>query len=161
VVREGRDPLLGSSPGGRWSVPGGFEVLYTSLSEAGALAEIGYRLSLEPVWPSRLRHTVHRIAAVTERTLRLATLSALTPLGVDAERYRSFDYGPTRAVAAAAQFLGFDGMIVPSARAEALNLVVFLEGFQGALRVEESGAVDWDAWRGERREKQGGRSRPP
>ena len=49
VAREGRDALLGASAGGRWSPSGGFEVLYTSLDAEGALAEIGYRLSLEPV----------------------------------------------------------------------------------------------------------------
>ena len=49
VTATGRDGLLGSTAGGRWSPPGEFEVLYTSLSPAGMLAEIGHRLSLEPV----------------------------------------------------------------------------------------------------------------
>jgi hypothetical protein len=50
VTRKGRDPLRGSAANGRWSSSGGeFEVLYTSLEHDGALAEIGYRLALEPV----------------------------------------------------------------------------------------------------------------
>jgi RES domain-containing protein len=38
VTVKGRDALRGSTAGGRWSPPGEFEVLYTSLARAGALA---------------------------------------------------------------------------------------------------------------------------
>lgn len=149
VTSQGRDPLRGSTAGGRWSPPGEFEVLYPSLAAAGAFAEIGYRLSLEPVWPSRARHELHRIAARVDRTLRFADVGALKPLGVDAPRYATFDYGVTQAIAAAACFLEFDGLIVPSARASELNLVVFMEGLgiAGAFAVEETKPVDWEAWR--------------
>ena len=83
VTRKGRDPLRGSAANGRWSPSGGeFEVLYTSLERAGALAEIGYRLSLEPVWPSRLEHEVHLIEVETERTLRFTNLDSLAPSGL-------------------------------------------------------------------------------
>ena len=56
ITRKGRDATRGSAAYGRWSPGALFEVLYTSLEREGALAEIGYRLSLEPVWPSRLAH---------------------------------------------------------------------------------------------------------
>src|SRR6266404_5750678 len=46
VTRRGREPLRGAAAHGRWSASGEFEVLYTSLARDGALAEIGYRLSL-------------------------------------------------------------------------------------------------------------------
>src|SRR5690349_24964273 len=87
VTRKGRDPLRGSSARGRWSPMGEFEVLHTSLERHGALAEIGYRLSLEPVWPSRLEHELHTIAARTQRSLRFANLDSLVALGVDVARY--------------------------------------------------------------------------
>lgn len=149
VAGRGRDPLRGSSAGGRWSPPGGFDALYTSLTADGALAEIGFRLSLEPVWPSRLQHDLHRIAAATRRTLRLPDLPALTPLDIDLRRYASFDYAATQACAAAARFLEFDALIVPSARSPALNLVVFLDQalVDDALAVQSTKPVDWDAWR--------------
>lgn len=151
VASRGRDPVRGSAAAGRWS-PNGGDVLYTSLERAGALAEIGYRLSLEPVWPSRVQHDVHRIKARTERTLRFADLRSLAPLGIDPARYGSFDYAATQALAAAAYFLEFDGLIVPSARSPALNLAVFLQRLpaEGALAVEETQPVDWAAWRRER-----------
>ncbi len=146
VARHGRDPLRGSTAPGRWSPGGDIEVLYTSLEHDGALAEIGYRLSLEPVWPSRLAHDIHRIAAQTERTLRFTNLNALAPLGVDMARYRTFEYAATQAIAAAAYFLEFDGLIVPSARFDCANLVILTERVTG-LTPRESQPVDWEAWR--------------
>lgn len=150
VVRKGGNPLQPSTAGGRWSLPGGFEVLYTSLEKAGALAEVGYRLSLEPVWPSRLQHELHSLSARLGRALRLADLGKLQTLGVDATRYASFDYTATRAIAAAAHFLEFDGLIVPSARHVCLNVVIFPDRLNGdaGVEVETTEAVDWGLWRG-------------
>jgi hypothetical protein len=152
VTREGREPLRGSSTHGRWSPNGEFDVLYTSLERDGALAEIGYRLSLEPVWPSRMQHEIHQIEARTEKTLHIADLAALQPLGVDTTKYQSFDYEATQAITAAAYFLAFDGLLVPSARAACCNLVIFIDRAKesGRLEVRESKPVDWTAWRKDR-----------
>ena len=148
---EGRDPVRGSSAHGRWSPPGAFEVLYTSRERQGSLAEVGYRLSLEPVWPSRARHTSHRLAVRTDRTLRLASFAELVPLGIEPAFYPTLDYARTQAVAAAARFLEFDGLLVPSARHPSTNLVLFLDQLAGGgLELLESQAVDWIAWRARR-----------
>jgi hypothetical protein len=142
VTRKGRDPLRGSAANGRWSPSGGeFEVLYTSLERDGALAEIGYRLSLEPVWPSRMEHEVHLIAVERERTPRFESLS---PLGVEIARYHTFDYQATQAIAAAAYFLEFDSLIAPSARFPCANLVIFTERATG-LALKMSQAIDWES----------------
>jgi hypothetical protein len=153
IVRKGRDPLRGSSANGRWSPGGEFDVLYTSLTRAGALAEIGFRLSLEPVWPSRMEHTLHRIAASADRVLHILDVVDLAPLGVDVPRYESFDYAATQAIASAAHFLEFDGLRVPSARADCHNLVLFLDRIaeDADLNVLETEAVDWETWRRQRR----------
>jgi hypothetical protein len=147
VTRKGREPIRGSSAHGRWSGNGEFEVLYTSLMREGALAEIRFRLSLEPVWPSRLRHEIHRIKVSAERTLHIADLATLQRLGVDTARYESFDYGMTQAIAAAAHFLEFDGLRVPSARAPCANLILFLDRLTngGSMEVRGSEPVDWSA----------------
>jgi hypothetical protein len=153
VTRKGRDPLRGSSAHGRWSSSGEFEVLYTSLERDGALAEIGYRLSLEPVWPSLIEHEIHRIAVTTDRTLYFANVESLRPLGVDVAKYESFDYVATQAIAGAARFLEFDGLLVPSARAPCHNLVIFPDRFADSelLTLRETESVSWAAWRGSRR----------
>ena len=148
VTRAGRDPLRGSAANGRWSPTGAFEVLYTSLEQEGALAEIGYRLSLEPIWPSRMQHEVHELEVGLDRALRLVDLTALQRLGVETSRFASFDYTATQAIAAAAHFLQFDGLIAPSARHGTNNLMIFSEMSVGIrLNVVWSTRVDWSAWR--------------
>jgi RES domain-containing protein len=126
-------------------------VLYTSLERDGATAEIGFRLSLEPVWPSRVQHEIHEIKVRTARTLHFADVADLTAFGVDAARYESFDYAATQALAAAAHFMEFDGLLVPSARHGSQNLVIFMDR-DGAASLESlsSEPVDWSAWRGRR-----------
>ena len=147
VTRKGRDPLRGSAADGRWSPGGGeFEVLYTSLERDGALAEIGYRLSLEPVWPSRVAHEWHLIAIETQRTLKFADLEDLAPLGVEIERYHTFEDQATQAIASAGYFLEFDSLIVPSARFDCANLVIFTERVPD-LTLNHSEAIDWAGWR--------------
>jgi hypothetical protein len=147
ITRQQREALRGSNANGRWSMPGGPDVLYTSLKREGALAEIGYRLSLEPIWPSRLRHEIHLIDVQIEKALRFADVTKLAPLGVDVAKYESFDYDATQAIAAAANFLELDGLIVPSARAECSNLVIFLDRAPLHLEVKRTELVDWDGWR--------------
>jgi hypothetical protein len=149
VARKGRDPLTGSSANGRWGAPGELEVLYASEARDGALAEVGFRLSLEPVWPSRIQHEIHVLAVRTERLLRLVDMRELEKLGVDVARYETFDYSATQAIAAAAHFLEFDGLLVPSARFACNNLVVFADRVTqpGQLQLVSSEDVDWAGWR--------------
>jgi hypothetical protein len=149
ITRKGREPLRGSVAKGRWTPNRECEVLYTSLTKEGALAEIGFRLSLEPVWPNKLEHQIHEISAQVTRALHIAEVEALAQFGVDIARYESFDYEATQALAAAAHFLEFDGLQVPSARAPCSNLVLFLDRLSDGvvLDVVNSSDVDWGAWR--------------
>jgi hypothetical protein len=153
IARKGRDPLMGSSANGRWGAPGELEVLYTSEQRDGALAEVGYRLSLEPVWPSLVQHQIHVLAIKAERTLRLVDMQELAILGVDISRYETFEYTATQAIAAAAHFLEFDGILVPSARFPCSNLVLFTDRVThaGHMQLVSSEDVDWTDWRKRKR----------
>jgi RES domain len=65
-------------------------------------------------------------------------------------RYESFDYSATQALAAAAHFLEFDGLLVPSARHDSTNFILFMDrGSYGSFGVKSTKAVDWEAWRGQ------------
>jgi RES domain-containing protein len=146
VVREARDVLQASPVGARWD-PGSFDVLYTSLDRAGALEEVYFHLSRQPVFPS-VPFEIHRIHVRARKTLRLAEIQLLEKLGVDTGNYASMDYSRTQAIADAAFFLGFDGLIVPSARTQSLNLVLFADRIDVPdTDVEHSELVDWKAWR--------------
>jgi RES domain-containing protein len=147
IVREGRDPLQGYPAGARWD-PGTFDVLYTSLERDGALAEIHFHLSRQPVFPSKLRSVLHRIAVRTTRTLRIADSGALEALGVERGSYAELLYRRTQEIGDAAHFLGFDALLVPSARWRCSNLVILTDRVGPAdLIVEASEPVDWQLWR--------------
>ena len=149
IAREGRDPLMGSPSDSRWC-NGTFDVLYTSLERDGALAEIHSLLSLQPVFPSRILSFVHRIELNAAAALRLADLPALGKLGVDVSRYGERDYAATQAIADAAYFLGFDGLVAPSARWPCLNAVLFTDRIppENIRQLErDPDPVDWTAWR--------------
>ena len=147
VVRDGRDPVQGSASGGRWD-PALFDVLYTSLASEGAVAEVHFHLSRQPVFPSKIKYGLHCISVKTTRTLKLPDLKTMVPLGVDPARYREILYEPTQAIGDAAYFLGFDSIIAPNARWRCENLVLFTDQIAPAdLEVIESSAVDWTEWR--------------
>lgn len=150
-----RDPLLGSAAAGRWNPEGLFEVLYTSLNFDGSIAEAYYHSSKAPVLSSR-PVKVHKLRVSTLRTLVLDS-ETLVALDVDMSRYRvpiSDFTDPTRTqdIGAAAQFLEFDSLLVPSARWASMNLVLFLDRLDlgSALTVEASQDVNWPAWREKR-----------
>ena len=147
VARKGRDPLRGAVANGRWNAVGECEVLYTSLAPEGALSEVGYRLSLEPVWPSRIEHEIHALKIRADRVLKFDSLQQLEKLGVNVAKFESFEYTATQAIAAAAHFLEFDALIVPSARFSGPNLVAFLDRIQTPPELINTDEVDWSAWR--------------
>ena len=147
VVRDGRDPLQGSTSGGRWD-PTLFDVLYTALDPDGAIAEVHFHLSRQPVFPSRIGYGLHRIRVRTAKSLRLPDLGAMVPLGVDPSRYREILYAPTQAIGDAAYFLGFDSIIAPNARWSCDNLILFTDQIAlDDLEVMESSEVNWTEWR--------------
>ena len=147
IEREERNVLQGYPAAAGWD-PGTFDVIYTSLERDGALAEIYFHLSRQPVFPSRIKSVLHCISVSTERTLRFADLAAVEALGVNAESFAGLDYRRTQEIGDAAQFLGFDGIIAPSARWPCQNLVLFTDRFApDNLTVVAAEHVDWREWR--------------
>lgn len=138
ISRNRRDPLAGGYTG-RWN--NGHLALYTSLEKDTAEAEVRYHLNLQPVFPSKITWNMCTLGVAADRTLKLLDYGLLTTLDVCTDLHASSDYTKvkqkvypsTQAVAAAAAFLEFDGMLVPSARnPEGTNLVLFLsESSQG------------------------------
>ena len=147
VVRDGRRPLEASNARGRWS-PGHFDVLYTSLEADAARAEVYFHLARQPGFPSQLRDWLYELKVKTKETLRLANTEALLGLRVEEARYREILYDRTQAISDAAQFMGFDGLIVPNARWDCLNLVLFVDAVDlDEIEIEERSAIDWNLWR--------------
>ena len=125
VVNGARSPLDGSKGAGRWNLRES-EVLYCALEKDGALSEIHFHISRQQsVFPSRLTSTAHRLRAQLGRTLDLSDKGILVRLGVDLSHYTEILYDQTQKIGEAGNFLGFEGMLVPNARHESINLVVF------------------------------------
>lgn len=149
VVREGRDPLQGGRSNSRWC-NGEFDVLYTSIERDGAVAEMYALLSLQPVFPSKVSFQCYKLGVHTQHTLKILNLAELAPLGVHVDRYQDRNYERTQEIADAAYFLGFDGLIVPSARWNCANFVLFTDRIApDKLMVDEheTNLIDWPEWR--------------
>ncbi len=154
LVRDGRDPLQCSASGGRWD-DGSFDVLYTSMSRTGALEEMRFHLMRgQPVMPSRVKYRMFEVDLALERALKYLDLAALGEVGLKTETFgrlsyqqKNDEYPRTQEIGEVAHFLDFDGLIIPSARSDTKNLVVFcdkVETLQESISKDQ-GIVDWTA----------------
>ena len=148
ATRVGQDPLAPSSRGGRWMVPDHVPVLYTSMERDGAIAEVAFHLSQLTPRPSKPIE-VHEIEASARKTLRLVEAD-LFLLGVDPSAYKAINYPRTQEIGAAVEFLGCDGLIVPSLRWKCENAVFFVDRHDLAadtLRLVSTETIgDWQGW---------------
>lgn len=149
VFRATRQNLNAATPsisGGRWMPPGGAGVLYTSLRREGALAEMAFHLGQQTPRPSK-QVSVHTLRVSCDRALRLVRVD-LRALGVHDVEYPEVNYARTQQIGDAAQFLGYDGLIAPSARWDCNNLMLFTDQMSAdsALEVIASENVDWLRW---------------
>lgn len=153
-VRTGRDPLACGRPGGRWD-DGTFDVLYTSETRGGAVAERRFHLYQGlPFPPSKVRYELFEVRVSLGAVMGLRSVDALAGLGLRTEAYgqlsyleREREYPRSQEIAEACSFLGADGLRVPSARDTTQgNLVVFCEatGIEKTV-VRSHGLVDFTA----------------
>lgn len=148
VVREGRSVFDGSRGAGRWN-PANLSVLYSAKEADGAIAEIHFHLNRgQPVFPSKMRHNLFELNITTDRTLILASMAELVALGVEEAKYARMLYSRTQEIADAAAFMGFDGILSPSARFNCEILVLFLDSFNlENIKSISKTRIDWVNWR--------------
>ncbi|OED40204.1 hypothetical protein AB833_12300 [Chromatiales bacterium (ex Bugula neritina AB1)] len=155
VVLDGRDPCQCSSPGGRWDNET-FEVLYTSQLQDGAIAEMLFHLKKgQPVLPSKLTYRIFELNLDLDDVLNLGDKDLLSPLGVNTAQFgkltyanRNDEYTRTQKIGETAHFLGFSGIVLPNARWNCNNVVLFCDRLEGdALEeIRDHGPIDWNAW---------------
>jgi hypothetical protein len=142
-----RDPLTGGVAGGRWSPPDDFEVLYTSLAADGALAEAYCHLSRAPVFSSSAM-TVNKLA-IDLTDILIFNIDTLQRLGVEDPLANRVDYSITQSIGEAVHMLDYEGFIIPSARYDCSNLVLFMDriDLNAQLRFESAEDINWPAWK--------------
>lgn len=158
ITRDERDPTIFFGGGNRWD-DGTYEVLYTSLTREGALAEMKFHVSRgQPIIPSKIRHRLHELEVHINGVLDLTDNGLLERLGVDQATYgklpyldREGEYEACQKIGEAAHFLGSDdaedasGILVPNARLNGTNLVIFGDYVnpENITHVEDHGIIDW------------------
>lgn len=158
ITRDGRDPTLFFGGGNRWD-DGTFDVLYTSLSRDGALAEMRFHLGRgQPVIPSKIKYRLHELRIRVADVLDLTDQALLKELGIDMSTFgrmpylqREGEYETCQRVAETVHFLGSDdagdpsAIRVPSARSTGENLVLFSDYVEPdhIEHVQDHGIIDW------------------
>ncbi len=123
-----------NTSGARWN-PAGVAAIYTSLSRAGALAEAEHQIAVQPI-PPRAQRSLYELEVALGGVFDLTDLALLAELGIDQNALGADDMLACREVGAAAASLNCGGILVPSARAEATNLVIFAANLGAEARFD-------------------------
>jgi len=153
-VTDAFDPLRPSRAGGRWD-DGSFDVLYTSASRDGALAESWFHAAKgQPIIPSKVTKRLYQIEADLHRVLDLSSNGKLASLGVNMVAYgrlsyiqRVEEYPALQQIGEVAFFHEYQAVIVPSARWPATNVVIMTEHVAlTQLEIVADEPVDLGVW---------------
>jgi hypothetical protein len=91
---------------------------------------------------------VYELSIELDEVLELKTIADIERLGISTADFSSLQYKACQPVGDAAYFMGFKGMLVPSARGPFRNLVLFSERVpSGACEVVGEQPIDWVQWR--------------
>jgi len=96
-------------------------VLYTSTVRDGAMAELSFHLGMLTPLPAK-QMVLHGLQIETKKTIRIGRKDFLA-LGIDDNKFAEIAYDRAQLIGDAAAFLGYDGILVPSARWTCENLV--------------------------------------
>jgi RES domain-containing protein len=146
ATRQGLDPTSPTLSSGRWMPSDSMAVLYTSLAKEGAMAELSFHLSLQTPLPSKPM-TFHELRIETKKTVRI-TRKDFAKLGIDETQFGDIGYQRTSQVGDVAGFIGYDGILVPSARWDCENLIVLCDNHDINLKIDLLSSVtfDWQEW---------------
>lgn len=109
--------------GARWN-PAQIPAIYASLGQEVAVAEADYYISLQPLRP-RAKRKIYRINVQLDSVLDLSNWETLANFGLNKESFNTIEHSACQLIGGAVEWLGHDGLLVPSARANGINLVIF------------------------------------
>jgi RES domain-containing protein len=136
----GHPPDKENTRGARWNPPDTAAV-YLSTERDGAVAEAEYHLSLQTPRP-RARRTVYEVRITLDSVLDLTDDAVLSDLGIGPKELDDPGMQACMEVGGAAAWLEHDGILVPSARSAAVNLVIYPANTQPAAVFDVLGEED-------------------
>lgn len=145
-VAEGRHPLSGAgarSLGGRWNPPQSFATLYLADRKSTVEDEFRRMAHRQGLDPSQfLPRRVYRIAVELQAVVDLTHPRSL-PRGLADLDMGLDDLALTQGVGEAAQYLGREAILAPSAAGDGNVLAVFIDRLLPDSRVVD---IDFEAW---------------
>jgi RES domain-containing protein len=141
------NPLSGAgarSIGGRWNPPASFATLYLAVERETAVAEfirMAARTGRAP--EDFLPRRIYRYDARLAGLLDLHAASARAAVDLTDDALRGDDPSKCQAVGEAAEYLGREGIIAPSATGSGTVLAVFFDRLDPDSAIE---VVDFETW---------------
>jgi RES domain-containing protein len=129
-------PELSNTRGARWN-PAGLAAIYTSENRETAIAEGQHAIDIQPLRP-RARRYVYELRMTATKVLRIGEAD-LSSLGLTKDDLESDDFEACQRVGAHAAFLEYDAIVVPSARDEGKNVVIFVNELAADAAFERLG----------------------
>ena len=111
--------------------------IYTSEDRDTAIAEGQHAIDTQPLRPTARRY-VYELSVSARKALRIRRAD-LAALGLDDAALTSPNFAACQRVAAHAAFLDYDALIVPSARADGANVVIFVNELAADAAFERVG----------------------
>lgn len=135
-------PLTASTRGARWNPPG-VEALYASLGRDAAIAEVEYLLSSQPRVIRKPRVALE-LKLQLSSVIDLSTPEAFGACGWSVEQLAGEDITLPQKIGRAAEFLEVCGLLVPSARAPATNIVLLMKNhsIRDIVEIVDSSTLD-------------------
>lgn len=119
-------PARTNTRGARWNPPG-VSTIYTSLERETALAEAEYAIASQPI-RTRASRQLYQVHVTLSNVIHLTDRALLARVGIDETELGAVDHSACQTVGGAAYWLGYDGLLVPSARlSTGVNLVLYAD----------------------------------
>jgi RES domain-containing protein len=148
-IAKGRHPLSGAGArlqGGRWNPRESFSTLYLGLERETVVAEFYRMAERQGRAPEDfLPRQMHRYEVALTGALDLRPKAARDALDLTPDSLRSLDVQRCQEVGAAAHYLGFEGIIAPSATGSGTVVAVFFESLKAESNVASVDEEEWVA----------------